>query len=723
MQRRIQSHPILVPPSDEPVTFTFEGREIQGRRGEAVSSALYANGIQIFGHHHRDGGAQGIFCVNGQCSQCLVLADGRPVKACMTPVRPGLRVEPVSGAPALPPEDEPVPIRETDLVQVEVLVVGGGPAGICAAAELGRAGADVLVLDDKDELGGKLSLQTHAFFGSVRACHAGTRGIDLAEILAEDLPSLPNVQTWLNATAVGVYVDGVVGVWQRDRYHLVKPQVLLLAAGARERSLYFPGCDLPGVYGAGAFQTLVNRDLVRAADRLFIVGGGNVGLIAGYHALQAGIGVVGLVEGLPRVGGYKVHLDKLKRLGVPVWTSHTVLRAEGEQRLERVTVAEVNERFEPQPGTERTYEVDALLIAVGLAPVNELSHKARQYGLPTFLAGDAAEIAEASAAIFSGRIAGRKVAAHLGRGGVVPPAWHSTAELLRSRPGEQHEFDAVDPGLPVYPLIRCVEEIPCNPCTEVCPVDAISIADGTITSQPEFAGRCLGCGRCVAICPGLAINLVVQDYDPKRRKALLELPWEFDDAFLGQPGDTVQTVDMEGAPVGEGTVVAVRERDDQRQRRLLRLEVRWEDRLRVAGFTLPLAGGEALSAGVPRGTVAPGGDASEKPEDDPIVCRCERVRRSTIVRAIRSGVRDMNVLKAVARPSMGGCGGKTCSELVMRIFRDEGVDPAEVTPGTHRPLVAEVPAGVLAGVQEGTGAGEGGAEGGGPGGGPGGGSP
>ena len=109
-------------------------------------------------------------------------------------------------------------------------------------------------------------------------------------------------------------------------YVLIDPQVVLVATGAREKFLAFKGNTLPGVYGAGAFQTLVNRDLVRPAEKLFIVGGGNVGLIAGYHALQAGIGVVGLVEALPKCGGYKVHKDKLVRMGVPIYTSHTVFR-------------------------------------------------------------------------------------------------------------------------------------------------------------------------------------------------------------------------------------------------------------------------------------------------------------------------------------------------------------------------------------------------------------
>ena len=136
--------------------------------------------------------------------------------------------------------------------------------------------------------------------------------------------------TWLNSTAVAVYSDQKVGVLREGKdYVLVEPRVLLVASGAREKSLAFKGNTLPGVYGAGAFQTLVNRDLVRAAERLFIVGGGNVGLIAGYHALQAGIAVAGLVEALPECSGYKVHRDKLHRFGVPIYTSHTVLSANG----------------------------------------------------------------------------------------------------------------------------------------------------------------------------------------------------------------------------------------------------------------------------------------------------------------------------------------------------------------------------------------------------------
>ena len=140
---------------------------------------------------------------------------------------------------------------------------------------------------------------------------------------------------YLALAALAVFSDRKVGILREGRYVIVQPQILLVATGARERSLVFRGNTLPGVYGAGAFQTLVNRDLVRPTERLFIVGGGNVGLIAGYHALQAGISVVGLCEALSDCGGYKVHKDKLARMGVPIYTSHTVVSANGRVRRPR----------------------------------------------------------------------------------------------------------------------------------------------------------------------------------------------------------------------------------------------------------------------------------------------------------------------------------------------------------------------------------------------------
>jgi sarcosine oxidase, subunit alpha len=678
-QLRIHDHPVLPALAEPSVKFTFNGREILARPGEVVSSALYAAGISTFGHHHRDGGAQGIFCVNGQCSQCTVLVDGRPLKSCMTIVREAMVVRSAEGRPPLPSDDVLPVMGRPGERQTRVLVLGGGPAGLCAAVELGRLGIEVLVIDDKPSLGGKLTLQTHQFFGSVNECWAGTRGIDIATILADQIAALPNVEIWTNATAVGVFGDGKVGVVTPQGYRVVQSEALLVALGAREKSLSFPGCDLPGIYGAGAFQTLVNRDLVHAASKLFVLGGGNVGLIGAYHALQAGIDVVGLVEALPEVGGYKVHADKIKRLGVPVWTSHTVLRADAEpgaERLHSVTIAQIDKAFRPIPGTEQTFHVDTLLIAVGLNPCDELLAQAKSIGIKVYAAGDTSEIAEASAAIFSGRIVGREIANDLGVPVTIPEGWPDMAATLRSRPGPTQKLRVEDLPRNVYPVIRCVQEIPCNPCEAACPEHLIRLG-GSIMNLPKFDGACLGCGECVSVCPGLAINLVINDYDPSGEKALLMLPFEFslDRVPLGTQ---VDTVDMVGNPIGKGKVIAIRQRPEQDRRHLLLLEVPAADKLAVAGFTI-------------RGPSVPVGLPDEAADPDPIVCRCERIRKSAIVAEIRAGVRDLNQLKAISRASMGGCGGKTCTDLVKRIFREEGVKLEEITPGTTRPLVAETP--------------------------------
>lgn len=128
--------------------FTFNGETFAAYEGEVISSALIAGGVSIFGHHHKDGGPQGIFCANGQCSQCLLLADEKPVKSCMTQVKPGMRVRSLEGWPQLPADDRLDAMRDIPIEKTKVLIVGGGPAGMSAAIELGRAGVETLLIDN-----------------------------------------------------------------------------------------------------------------------------------------------------------------------------------------------------------------------------------------------------------------------------------------------------------------------------------------------------------------------------------------------------------------------------------------------------------------------------------------------------------------------------------------------------------------------------------------------
>ena len=679
MNRRVENHPILSKRKGEMVEFTFNGTRLSAFEGEMISSALFAHGIHEFGKHPADGAPQGIFCANGQCGQCLVLVDGIPVKACLTPAVEGMAVESLEGLPVLPPDDEPVLVGRTDVVDTGVLIVGGGPAGLSAAYELCSMDVPVIVADDKQELGGKLFLQTHNFFGSIKDCFAGNRGMDIGNMLAEDVKKLTAAHIWTDSPVVGVYGDGLVGIVKEGIHCLVRPKRIIMATGAREKMLAFHGSDLPGVYGAGAFQTIVNRDLVRAAERLFILGGGNVGLIAAYQALQAGIEVCGIVEALPGCGGYKVHLDKLLRLGVPIYTSHTVTRAEGSDHLERVVVSGIDSRFRPIRGTEKEFEVDTLLVAVGLSPVDELAVKANEFGMKVYSAGDSEAIAEASAAMFSGRIAGREVLWDMGYEVHIPDRWRDMLRTLRSKPGETHPPTLYLPESGVYPVIRCFEEIPCNPCTEVCPMGSISIHSSAITGLPVFGGKCVGCGRCVAVCPGLAITLVDRRYDPTGEFSLVVLPWEMPDGVIIQ-GMKVDTTSYEGDTIGKGRVVAIKSSEWQRRRKLVAVEVPFEEANRVAGVRM-IHGSEELSAEGGIGEL----------DSELVICRCERVKKGVIRELIREGARDINDLKAALRVGMGPCGGKTCIPLIERMFTEEGVPHSEVTGHVERPLAQEIP--------------------------------
>ncbi|HSK10186.1 MAG TPA: FAD-dependent oxidoreductase [Vicinamibacterales bacterium] len=683
---RIREHPILPVPETPLVPFSWQGRSLEARKGETIASALFAHGIRTFGHHPKDGAPQGIFCANGQCAQCTVVADGLPVKSCMVVVRPGMAVQPLDGLPTLPDVEGELRTHPIETVDVECLVIGGGPAGLTAAIELGKAGVRTLIVDDKHRLGGKLVLQTHKFFGSIEACHAGTRGIDIATKLEQDVRRFENVRIWLNSTVLSVFSDRRVGVLREGQYFIVRPDVLLVAAGAREKSIVFPGNTLPGVYGAGAFQTLVNRDLVRPTGRLFIVGGGNVGLIAGYHALQAGISVVGLCEALPECGGYKVHKDKLVRMGVPIYTSHTILHAEGVDEVAGVVIAQVDHNWKPVPGTEKRFECDTILVAVGLDPVDEFLKKAEEFGLPAVAAGDSEEIAEASAAMFTGRIRGLEVARRLGRDvGEVPPEWHRTADVLKSRPGMTITEDLPDTRAGVFPIFHCSQEIPCNPCTSICPNHSIVIEGDDVMGLPEFVGNaCDGCEKCVAICPGLAITLV--DFRKNAEQPTIVIPYEFSSRSI-KKGDVVTVLDSEGAVLGNVEVTRVRAPREADRALLVRVTAPAEIAPRIAGIRVQ----DPWQA-------APG-DAYDGPvKDDEIVCRCERVTAGELRQLIRSGIRDMNHLKAITRCGMGACGGKTCPTLIKRLFREEGVPMEQVTDLTRRPLFMEVPLGAFAGV-------------------------
>jgi len=355
-------------------------------------------------------------------------------------------------------------MRECDL-----LVIGGGPAGLCAAAMAAECGVKVLVLERNPKAGGQLVKQTHMFFGSEKQ-RASTRGIDIANILLHKLTTFKNVELMTSTTAVGLYEDGIcTALYKEEKYFKINPRAVLVATGAYERPLAFPNNDLPGIYGAGAVQTLMNVYGVKPGERALMVGAGNIGLIVSYQLMQAGVKVAAILDAAPKIGGYLVHAAKIARMGVPILTSHTVKRAIGDTVLQGAEICAVDEKFSPIMGTEKTFEIDTMCIAVGLSPLAELLEmrgcKTRyipQLGgtVPlrnanyettvenVFVAGDTSGIEEASAAMVEGYLAGLCACSKLG---FKHPEYDSlkqelNAQLtaLRSGPAGKHIRDGVD---------------------------------------------------------------------------------------------------------------------------------------------------------------------------------------------------------------------------------------------------------------------------------------
>ncbi len=320
------------------------------------------------------------------------------------------------------------------MINTQIAIVGGGPAGLVAAITAAELGAKVILIEQDSALGGQLVKQTHMFFGSEKQ-YAGMRGVDIGLMLVDKVKNHENIEILLDATAMGYYPDGVLGINQLEKFISIKPEKLIVATGASEKTIAFPNNDLPGVYGAGAVQTLMNVSGVKPGNKVLMVGAGNIGLIVSYQLMQAGVDVVAIVEGAPTIGGYLVHASKIRRMGVPILTSHTIVEALGETEVTGAVIAKMDSNWNIIKGTETTYDVDTICLAVGLSPLTELvsqggakiSYIGELSGyIPIhdeelrttidniYVAGDIAGVEEASSAMVEGKLAGAKAAYDLG---------------------------------------------------------------------------------------------------------------------------------------------------------------------------------------------------------------------------------------------------------------------------------------------------------------------
>ncbi len=409
-----------------------------------MAAALYASGVIKFGYSAERHRPRGPFCMIGKCSQCLMRVNGYPhVRTCITPVEDGMIIEYEEGHDAeLPLPTKEMLVRREDL-EYDVAIIGAGPAGLSAALEASNMGARVLVMDQSPVPGGQLVKQTHKFFGT-KETFAGMRGFEIAKMLTDRLKDSENVDVMPSTQVIGYFKrEGSLAAFRTDglgKYTLlrIRAKSIIVATGAMERSLVFPGNDLPGVMGAGAAQTLMNVFGIRPADEPLIIGAGNVGVIVAYQTAQAGIKVKAVIDIAKKSAAYLVHSSKIRRMGIPILMRHTIREAYGNGKVEGATIYKVDDNFRPIKGSEVDIEVDGVWLAVGLTPSIEvlelmeagikfvpelggyvpLRHRNLETTIPgVFVAGDASCIEEASTAMMEGRVAGIAAAMKAGLGG------------------------------------------------------------------------------------------------------------------------------------------------------------------------------------------------------------------------------------------------------------------------------------------------------------------
>ena len=436
--------------------FKFDRRTINAHEGDTIASALYASGIRTFSRSFKYHRRRGLLCVSGKCPNCLMNVDGVPnVRSCTEPVRAGMVVEHQNAWPSLDKDvlsilnkmdlflpvgfyyksfirprflwrlAQPIIRRIAGLGKIdirsdskkryehhnlhtEVAVVGGGPAGVCAAVEAARTGARVTLIDDQPALGGHL--------------RSNLEGYEIAAKLAGDTEGVPNLEVLLGATAFGLYGGNLLGVAHGDRLIKLRSKRIVVATGSHEVPLVFHGNDLPGVMLSTGAQRLLHLYGVKPGEKALVATNNDHGYVVASELLGAGVDVEAVTDVRETEPQHLGDLQRLKSAGVHILMSHAVQEARGRKNVSSAIVVNLID------GRERRFKCDLLCMSGGFDPAASLLHQAGcrlsydgslketvpgELAPGIFVAGDVSGVHDLNASMLQGKIAGVEAVAGL----------------------------------------------------------------------------------------------------------------------------------------------------------------------------------------------------------------------------------------------------------------------------------------------------------------------